>query len=153
MISAQLLSTIVMFVSGIAVGAIIDCVRITLGRLPPKSVSYKLSNYIEVVVWALLGAGTFYLLFLVKGGEWRIIDPLAQIAGILSYNLFFQRMLRFFGRIFVILFIKPVLFIVRMIMVIIRNILLFILRILTVLFIPFSKIYKKLHRITFKKRA
>lgn len=152
MISAQLVSTIVMFLSGIAVGAIIDCVRITIGRLPLKSVFYKLSNYIEIIFWALLGAITFYLLFIVKGGEWRVIDPLAQIAGILSYNLFFQRMFRFLGRIFVTLFIRPILFIGHVIILIVRNVILGTVRILTVLFIPFFKIYKKLRRISFKKR-
>lgn len=152
MISAQLVSTIVMFLSGIAVGAIIDCVRITLDRLPPKSVFYKLSNYIEVFFWALLGAITFYLLFIIKGGEWRIIDPLAQIAGILSYNLYFQRMFRFLGRIFVAIFLRPMLVIVHVLILIVRKIILLIVRILTVLFIPFSKIYKKLRRISFKKR-
>ncbi|MGM9950762.1 MAG: spore cortex biosynthesis protein YabQ [Lysinibacillus sp.] len=145
--SAQLVSTFVMFLAGIMVGAAIDCIRHTATLLPKKSVLYKISPFIELACWILLGLLSFYCLFLIKGGEWRAIDPIAQIAGIISYDLFFQRVARFIGRVLVNIFIRPFLFVGRLLFLILRKIVLIIIRILEFLFRPASKIYK-----TSKKR-
>lgn len=145
--SEQLVSTFVMFLAGIMVGAVIDCVRHMTSSLPKKSIFYKLSPFIEIVFWAILGTITFYFLFLIKGGEWRAIDPIAQIAGIISYDLFFQPILRFIGRVFVNITIRPVLFVGRLVFLIIRKIIHIVIRIVKLLVRPFSKIYK-----TSKKR-
>ena len=145
--SEQLVSTFVMFLAGIMVGAVIDCVRHMTSSLPKKSIFYKLSPFIEIVFWAFLGTITFYFLFLIKGGEWRAIDPIAQIAGIISYDLFFQPIIRFIGRVFVNITIRPVLFVGRLVFLIIRKIIHIVIRIVKLLVRPFSKIYK-----TSKKR-
>ncbi len=145
--SVQLVSTFVMFLAGIMVGAVIDCVRHMTSSLPKKSIFYKLSPFIEIAFWAILGTITFYFLFLIKGGEWRAIDPIAQIAGIISYDLFFQPIIRFIGRVFVNITIRPVLFVGRLVFLIIRKIIHIVIRIVKLLVRPFSKIYK-----TSKKR-
>lgn len=144
--SVQLISTAVMFLAGIMVGAVIDCIRCMLLLLPKKSVIYKLSFLIELVCWLILGIITFYFLFMLKGGEWRVVDPLAQLAGIVAYDLFFQPVFRFIGRMFTVLIIKPVLFIVTFVFLVVRNVIRIFVRILNFLFRPITKLYK-----TFKK--
>lgn len=145
--SAQLVSTFVMFLAGIMVGAVIDCLRHVTSSVPKKSILYKISPFIEIAFWAILGSITFYFLFLIKGGEWRAIDPIAQIAGIISYDLFFQPIIRFIGRIFVNIIIRPFLFVGHLVFLIIRKIIHIVVRIMKFLLRPFSKIYK-----TSKKR-
>ena len=140
--SVQLISTAVMFLAGIMVGAVIDCTRYTISLLPKKSVVYKISFLIELACWIILGIITFYLLFMLKGGEWRVVDPLAQIAGIIAYDLFFQRIFRFIGRMFTALIIKPVLFIVTFVFLIVRNVIRVFFHILNFLFRPIIKLYK-----------
>ena len=140
--SVQLISTAVMFLAGIMVGAVIDCIRYILLLLPKKSVIYKLSFFIELACWLILGIITFYFLFMLKGGEWRVVDPLAQLAGIIAYDLFFQPIFRFIGRMFTVLTIKPVLFIVTFIFLIVRSVIRVFVRILNFLFRPITKLYK-----------
>ena len=140
--SVQLISTAVMFLAGIMVGAVIDCIRYMLLLLPKKLVIYKLSFLIELGCWLILGIITFYFLFMLKGGEWRVVDPLAQLAGIIAYDLFFQPIFRFIGRVFTILIIKPVLFIVTFAFLIVRSVIRVFVRILNFLFRPIIKLYK-----------
>ena len=140
--SVQLISTAVMFLAGITVGAVIDSIRCMLLLLPKKSIIYKLSFFIELVCWLTLGIMTFYFLFMLKGGEWRIVDPLAQLAGIIVYDLFLQPIFRFIGRVFTVLTIKPVLFIVTFIFFIVRNVIRVVVFILNFLFRPIIKLYQ-----------
>ena len=146
--SAQLVSTFVMFAAGIMVGAIIDCIRYMTSLVPKKSIVSKLAYLIELTAWLMLGAITFYFLFVIKGGEWRAIDPLAQIVGIISYDLFFQPIFRFIGRLFVTIIIKPIFFIIRLVIKLIYGIIYIFVRILTISATPIIKIYK-----TSKKRV
>lgn len=145
--SVQLVSTFVMFLAGIMVGAVIDCIRHMTSSLPKKSIFYKLSPFIEIGFWIILGTVTFYFLFLIKGGEWRAIDPIAQIAGIIAYDLFFQRIMRFIGRIFVNIIIRPFLFVGHLVFLLIRKVIHIVVGIVRFIGRPFSKIYK-----TSKKR-
>ena len=140
--SVQLISTAVMFLAGIMVGAVIDCIRYMLLLLPKRSVIYKLSFFIELICWLILGIITFYFLFMLKGGEWRVVDPLAQLAGIIAYDLFFQPIFRFIGRMFIVLMIKPVLFIVTFVFLVVRSIIRVFVRILNFLFRPITKLYR-----------
>ena len=140
--SVQLISTAVMFLAGIMVGAVIDCIRYMLLLLPKRSVIYKLSFFIELICWLILGIITFYFLFMLKGGEWRVVDPLAQLAGIIAYDLFFQPIFRFIGRMFTVLMIKPVLFIVTFVFLVVRSIIRVFVRILNFLFRPITKLYR-----------
>ncbi|MBM7610104.1 hypothetical protein JOD29_003382 [Lysinibacillus composti] len=159
-VSEQLVSIIIMIASGIVVGAVIDCIRSMLLLMSPKSLLRKITYGIELSVWALLGAITFYILFTVKGGEWRLVDPLAQISGIFLYEAVFQRFFRFLGRLFVILIINPIVFIINLILTIIKTTFKLLIRIILILLTPFIKLYKrflpKIHRkfrtSIFKKR-
>ena len=140
--SVQLISTAVMFLAGIMVGAVIDCIRYIISMLPKKSVIYKISFLIELACWLIWGIITFYFLFTLKGGEWRVVDPLAQIAGIVAYDLFFQPIFRFIGRVFTVLIIKPVLFMVTFVFLVVRSVIRIFVRILNFLFTPITKLYK-----------
>ena len=120
MMSAQLVSIIIMFISGIAVGAAIDGTRTILGQVPFQFF-HKIALLVEWLVWLFLAISTFYLLFLIKGGQWRFVDPLAQILGIISYELIFQNITRFIGRIIVNIFIRPLCYVGHVIFTIFRK--------------------------------
>ena len=64
-----------------------------------KSLIRKYAVVLEVIGWVFVGCGTFYVLFLVRDGAWRMYDPFAQISGMLLYASFFYRPFRFLGRI------------------------------------------------------
>lgn len=89
-INEQVVSILIMIISGLFVGAIVDSTRYLLSTLSPGSFIRKIGYGVELVVWVLLGALTFYILFIVKGGEWRLVDPLSQILGIFYMNLSFN---------------------------------------------------------------
>lgn len=151
MMSAQLISIITMFMSGIVVGVVIDCTR-TILHQGPLSILRKLTLFIEWFIWIFLAIATFYLLFLIKGGQWRFVDPLAQVAGIISYELFFQRIARFIGRVIVVLFIKPLYYIGHAFVAIIRKIMQFFVAFVLMLINPIIKIFKKYFLKTFKSK-
>ncbi|RKQ14729.1 spore cortex biosynthesis protein YabQ [Lysinibacillus endophyticus] len=163
-INEQVVSILIMIISGLFVGAIVDSTRYLLSTLSPGSFIRKIGYGVELVVWVLLGALTFYILFIVKGGEWRLVDPLSQILGIFLYESVFQRYFRFIGRVFVLLTIRPILAIIKFIYSVIIGTIRLLLRIIAILFTPFYKlyiiikkkylikIYTKFRRIIFKKR-
>lgn len=149
--SAQLVSIIVMFISGIAVGMVIDGTRIITRQFPIKFIR-DIARYLEGLVWLLLAISTFYLLFLIKGGQWRFVDPLAQIVGMISYELFFQKMARFIGRLFVNIVIKPIYFIGHVFVVIIRKIIQFVIGLCLLLINPIFKFFEKYLLKSFKSK-
>ncbi|MCM3389817.1 hypothetical protein M3649_16985 [Ureibacillus chungkukjangi] len=132
-----------MALSGLIIGAIIDCTRFSLSALSQKSILKRMGYGVELIVWALLGALTFYILFTIKGGEWRLVDPLAQILGIFLYESVFQRYFRFIGRVFVLLIIKPIIAIIKLIKNIIFHTIRLVIRIILIILLPFRKIYNK----------
>lgn len=142
MMSAQLVSILVMFMSGIAVGAVIDCTRTVLNEIPSKIMG-RFTYIVEWIIWIFLGICTFYFLFLVKGGQWRVVDPLAQIAGILAYEFMFQKIARFFGRVIVSIVFKPIFFTLDLIVRIIFNLIRILLKGIAFLIRPIYKLYKK----------
>ncbi|MGN7478890.1 spore cortex biosynthesis protein YabQ [Solibacillus silvestris] len=151
MMSAQLVSILVMFISGIAVGAIIDCIRINVNRIPFKFIR-RVTWFFEWVVWLFLGVSTFYLLFLVKGGQWRFVDPLAQIAGIAIYELVFQNSMRFIGRISINIFVKPFFFIGHVLVKIVKIIVKLLIAPIVFISNPIIKIFKKYSLKAFKTK-
>lgn len=151
-ISAQLVSAVVMFLSGIFVGCVIDCARTIIHLLPKKNWLQKVKPILEVTVWIFLGFCTFYFLYLIKGGQWRAVDPIFQLAGIVSYELIFARFFRFIGRVLIFIFIKPIVLIVQFLFSIVRFLFRFCVRILTLLLTPFIKLYDVFSRIRFKKQ-
>ncbi|MEK4423584.1 spore cortex biosynthesis protein YabQ [Solibacillus sp. FSL K6-1523] len=151
MMSAQLVSILVMFISGIAVGAVIDCTRTVLNEIPSKIMG-RFTYIVEWIIWIFLGICTFYFLFLVKGGQWRVVDPLAQIAGIFAYEFIFQKIARFLGRVVINVLIRPILFIGHLIILIIRNVVYVILKSIALLVRPIYKLYKKYLPKSFQKK-
>ncbi len=142
MMSAQLVSIFVMFISGIAVGAVIDCTRYTVRQIPMQFFR-SLATIIEWIVWVFLGICTFYFLFLIKGGQWRVVDPLAQIAGIVAYEFIFQKFIRFIGRLIVNILIKPFFYIGHLFVRFVRTIIRWIVAAIVLLTRPIWKLFKK----------
>ena len=150
-VSEQIVQLLVMVLSGIAVGFIIDSVRLIVFSTPKRSSLRKWMMVLELLTWILLGGLTYYLLFWLKDGAWRAYDPLAQIAGIFLYQTFFQTFLRFVARIIVNITWRPFWFIVRLIIAIIRQILQLFINIGAFVLRPFVKIYSYLSYTLFKK--
>jgi len=142
-INEQVVSILIMVLSGLLIGAVVDCTRFSLSTLSQKSILRKMGYGVELIVWALLGALTFYILFTIKGGEWRLVDPLAQILGIFLYESVFQPFFRFVGRVFIFLIIKPIIAIIRFIKLIIIGAIRLVIRIILILLRPFYKLYNK----------
>lgn len=150
-INEQVVSILIMTLSGLLVGAIVDCTRFSLSALSQKSIIRRMGYGVELIVWALLGALTFYILFTIKGGEWRLVDPLAQILGIFLYESVFQKYFRFIGRVFIILVIKPIIAIIKFIRFLIIGTIKLVIRIILIILLPFYKIYNKFLKKHFKK--
>lgn len=150
-INEQVVSILIMTMSGLFVGAVVDGTRYLLSALSPKFFLRKMGYGVELIVWGILGALTYYILFLVKGGEWRLVDPLAQILGIFLYESIFQPYFRFVGRVFVLLFIKPIYLIIKFIFSIISGIIRLFIRIFMFILMPFYKIYIKIKRNVLQK--
>lgn len=129
--------------SGVFVAAVIDCVRVTISAISPKSFVKRFTIGLELFIWALLGMLTFYILYITKGGEWRLVDPIAQISGIFLYESIFQRIFRFLGRIVVIIVFKPILILLNLSISVIGKILLIIIRIIMFILSPLRKIFTK----------
>lgn len=151
-ISAQLMGAVVMVLSGIFVGCVIDCARTIIHSLPKKLWLQKITPVLEIIVWISLGVCTFYFLYLIKGGQWRAVDPIFQLAGIISYEFIFARFFRFIGRVFIFIFIKPIVLIFRFIFSIVRFLFRFCMNIIKLLLTPFIKLYNVTIRKLFKKQ-
>ncbi|HWL25026.1 MAG TPA: spore cortex biosynthesis protein YabQ [Ureibacillus sp.] len=142
-VNEQFVSILIMMTSGVLVGAIIDCLRVTTFALSPKSFLKRFTIGFELVMWALLGALTFYILYIIKGGEWRLIDPIAQISGILLYESLFQPLFRFLGRIVLYVVINPIILFFKFIFSIFRKLILLIMSIILFILSPFRKVFTK----------
>ncbi len=151
-ISAQLMSAVVMVLSGIFVGCVIDCARTIIHALPKKLWLLKIKPVLEIMVWIFLGFCTFYFLYLIKGGQWRAVDPIFQLVGIASYEIFFARFFRFIGRVFIFICIKPIVLIVHFLFSIVRLLFRFCMNTIKFLLTPFIKLYDVISRMHFKKQ-
>ncbi|MFC5543223.1 spore cortex biosynthesis protein YabQ [Ureibacillus suwonensis] len=152
-VNEQFFSIVIMTASGIFIGAVIDATRIFTSAISPKSLLRKFSWILEIVIWALLGVASFYIIFLIKGGEWRLVDPLSQILGIFLYESFLQPFFRFLGRVFIVLVIRPIVAIITMTIKLVRGIIRMLIRIIAVLFRPFYKLFIKIKRPFYRKIA
>ncbi|WP_374964302.1 spore cortex biosynthesis protein YabQ [Lysinibacillus sp. RS5] len=150
-VSEQFVQLLVMVLSGIAVGFIIDSVRLIVFSTPKRSSLRRWMMVFELLTWILLGGLTYYLLFWLKDGAWRAYDPLAQIAGIFLYQTFFQTFLRFIAKVLVNIIWRPFWFVVQLIIAIIRQILQILMNIGAFILRPFVKIYSYLSYTFFKK--
>ncbi|GLC90403.1 spore cortex biosynthesis protein YabQ [Lysinibacillus piscis] len=150
-VSEQFFQLIVMILSGIAVGFIIDSVRLITFSTSKKSILRKWAIFLEFITWIVLGCLSYYLLFWLKDGAWRAYDPLAQIAGIFLYQAFLQGFFRFVARVIVAITWKPFWWIVRLIFALLQQIIRFFFNIGLLLVRPFVKIYSYLSYTFFKK--
>lgn len=151
-LSLQFYSLLLMVLSGILIGAIIEGARFVMNSFPKRTFVFKYSAALEIVVWIILGLGTFYILFNVRDGIWRIYDPLAQIVGILLYEQLFQPIFRLAGRIFLRIVIQPIWFLIRIFVTIINKIFRLIGFVLVTIVRPFHFIYKKIWHLALKKK-
>ena len=151
-LSLQFFSLLLMVFSGILVGAIIEGTRFITGSFPRRSYVYKYRVVLEIFVWITLGLVSFYLLFEVRDGVWRIYDPLAQIVGILLYDQLFQPVFRLVGRIFLRLIIQPIWWIIHFIWIVINKIIHLVWKLISFILKPFQYIFQKTWQLALQKK-
>lgn len=105
-LSHHTVSLIVMFASGIFFASILDIFR-TFWVYHIHWKIYSFHRLFELALWLIFGIGTFYLLYLIKGGTWRFVDPLSQLLGMLFYINIAHKPFRFIGKILFLLIVKP----------------------------------------------
>ncbi|MFC5602209.1 spore cortex biosynthesis protein YabQ [Sporosarcina koreensis] len=149
-LSVQFLSLLAMIGTGIGAGAFMDLIGTGVDATGKKSIIRKYAVPLEVIGWILIGCASFYVLFIVRDGAWRMYDPVAQICGLLLYASIFHRPFRFFGRILNMLIIKPIWFIIMLVVKMISFIVKLIVRIVRFLLSPFIFLYNKVYNSLFK---
>ena len=146
-VSDQTVSIVVMFLSGLFIGATIDAFRFFWFYRKTTRL-YKYHRFFEIFLWIGFGIATFYLLFLIKGGVWRFIDPIAQFFGILAYEKIMKRPFRIIGRVLNFIIIRPIklvcLLIISTIRFILKIIINFVLFLLKPLIKPIIKLLEKI---------
>ena len=150
-LSVQFLSLLAMIGTGIVAGAFMDMIGTSTAHAGKKSIIRRRAVWLEVIGWILVGCWTFYILYLVRDGAWRIYDPFAQISGMLLYVTIFYKPFRFFGRILFMLFIRPLLFFVHLVVSIVSLVIRSIVKVFAVLLTPFVKIFRIISGKLFKK--
>lgn len=140
-----------MIASGVATGFLVESFRDITNSIRPKFFLRKYRYLLEIVLWTMLGLASYVLLFYLRDGNWRIYDPLAQIAGIGCYGLWFRSPLLVVRRIVVRLIIQPVWWIIYHILLIIQYIIRIITRIVMIIISPLVKIIRKMYPSTLKK--
>lgn len=151
-LSVQFLSLLAMIGTGIVAGAFMDMIGTGTAYAGKKSFIRKYAVAIEVIGWVLVGCGTFYVLYLVRDGAWRMYDPVAQVSGLLLYASFFYRPFRLLGRIVLLLVVKPLWFLIRLIVSIVRQIIRLLMKILSVLVLPFVRLFRLISMKSFKRK-
>lgn len=149
-LSVQFLSLLAMIGTGIAAAAFIDMIGTGTASAGKTSFIRRHSTVFEVIGWTIAGCWTFLILYIVRDGGWRIYDPFAQVSGILLYASVFHKPIRSVGRIILILFVKPLWFIISTFFSMIWKLLHFFLKIVFLLFTPFVKLFGKLKGKHFK---
>jgi len=150
-ISYQFLSLLAMIASGVATGFLVESFRDITNSIRPKFFLRKYRYLLEIMLWTMLGLASYVLLFYLRDGNWRIYDPLAQIAGIGCYGLWFRSPLLVVRRIFVRLLIQPIWWVISHLLLIFQYIIRIIVRIIGIIIYPLVKIIKKMYPITLKK--
>ncbi|GEN85108.1 hypothetical protein SLU01_34200 [Sporosarcina luteola] len=149
-LSVQFLSLLAMIGTGIGAGASMDLIGTGIDAAGKRSIIRKYAVLLEVIGWIIVGCASFYILFLVRDGAWRMYDPVAQICGMLLYASIFHRPFRFFGRLLNMLLIKPVWFVILFIIRVISGIFRLLFKILLFLLKPFFYLYDIIYESLFK---
>ena len=155
-ISYQFLSLLAMILSGVATGFLVESFRDSCQALRPGAIIRRYQRFFEILLWIGLGIASFYLLFQLRDGTWRIYDPCAQIVGIICYELWFRTTNAFWRRVFMRLIVHPIWWVIHLIVTIIRNIIRVLVKLFMVILWPliilFNKINKKIPRRTLQKK-
>ncbi|KXH86818.1 hypothetical protein AU377_13950 [Sporosarcina sp. HYO08] len=138
--------------TGVVAGAMMDMIGTGIAYSGKKSIIRRYAISIETIGWVVVGCATFYVLYLVRDGAWRMYDPFAQICGMLLYINLFYRPFRFIGRTINLILIKPLLWILFSIFAVIRQMIRIVLKILYFLLRPFIKLFGSKIKNTFKKK-
>jgi len=138
--------------TGVVSAAFIDMIGTGTAYAGKKSFVRRRATLFEVIGWIIAGCWTFYILYIVRDGAWRVYDPFAQLSGIMLYVSYFYRPFRFIGRVVLTLLFKPVWFIVRTVVMVIGKIIQLIVKLLSFLYIPFVSMFRKLYGNLFEKR-
>lgn len=149
-LSVQFFSLLAMIGVGIVAASVIDLIGTSIASSRQGALVRKYATAIEIIGWIVVGSGAFFILYIVRDGAWRIYDPFAQVSGLLLYVSFFHRPFRFTGRIFLLLFIKPIWRILTAVFLLIKSIFILIMRLLQFIGHPFISIFRKLPSKYFK---
>ena len=150
-ISYQFLSLLAMILSGVATGFLVESFRDSCDALRPRAFLRRYQGLFEIILWVGLGIASFYLLFHLRDGNWRIYDPCAQIVGIICYELWFRRPLLVVRRVFMRLIVQPIWWIIKLVMTILRYIVRVLVRIIMILLWPILKLIEKIPLKSLKK--
>lgn len=151
-LSVQFLSLLAMIGTGIGTAAIIDLIGTGIASVKKTSIIRRYAVLLEVIGWFVAGCWTFYILYLVRDGGWRIYDPFAQISGMLLYMSMFHKPIRFLGRVILILLIKPIWFLLYVMIKFVQRLLLILFKIILFPFTPFISLFRKLNEKYFIKK-
>lgn len=151
-LSVQFLSLLAMIGTGIVAAAFLDMIGTGTAHAGRKSFIRRCAAWFEFIGWVIVGCWTFYVLFLVRDGAWRIYDPFAQLSGMLLYVSIFHKPIRFIGRVALLIFIKPLWFIISLIVSIIRQVIRFFVKIIALLVRPFVIMFHKYFINPFNKK-
>jgi hypothetical protein len=146
-ISYQFLSLLAMIASGVATGFFVESFRDSCQALRPRAFLRRYQGFFEVILWLGLGIASFYLLFHLRDGSWRIYDPCAQIVGIILYELWFRKPLLVLRRVIMRLIVQPIWWIILLLVAIIRTIVRVLIKILMVILWPLFKLVKQLMKL------
>jgi hypothetical protein len=155
-ISYQFLSLLAMILSGVATGFLVESFRDSCQALRPGALLRRYQGFFEILLWLGLGIASFYLLFYLRDGTWRIYDPCAQIVGIISYELWFRKPMLLGRRVFMRLIVQPIWWIIHLIVTIIRHIVRLLVKICMTILWPLKKlvekVFEKIPRRTLQKK-
>ncbi|AXI00737.1 hypothetical protein DV702_14030 [Sporosarcina sp. PTS2304] len=141
-LSVQFFSLLAMIGTGIFAGVIMDIFGTVVAACDKRSVIRRRAFWFELGVWILLGISAFWILILVRGGAWRMYDPVAQISGMLLYVAIFHYPFRMIGRVVLIVVIRPIWYIILLVLLVIRRMIRVIVYILSLILAPFVLFYK-----------
>lgn len=150
-ISYQFLSLLAMIASGVATGFLVESFRDSCQALRPRAILRRYQGFFEILLWLSLGITSFYLLFHLRDGSWRIYDPCAQVAGIMIYELWLRRPLLAGRHVFMRLVVYPIWWIIKLFWTILRRIFRILKNMIMLIIWPFIILYKKIPRKPLKK--
>ncbi|ARD48465.1 hypothetical protein SporoP37_10050 [Sporosarcina sp. P37] len=143
-LSVQFFSLLAMIGTGIAAGIVMDLFGTIVAASDKRSFIKRWAFWFECMVWIGLGIGAFLVLIMVRGGAWRMYDPVAQISGLLLYAAVFYHPARFAGRLLLLVVLRPIWLIIRLVFLTCRRIIYLIVSVLSLIMSPFIRIAKNI---------